>query len=270
MSLFRRPKKAAVHRRVFSVADDDENGENSGNEIGSGKNSNDDEIRVKTPPPPCITDSRKNEKKHRDDKKSSNKKTSLLSFGDEGMLIFDFIKHILYLINYLFYLLLCQNFDANDSSILLLMLIHITTKVNDFIPSAFTDDEAEVFQVKKSSHSKKVMKMLDKERRRKKCRDKDQMGHQDDGKFNSKTNSYSDIIRTYEDTSPDMGNGNDDLGNNSRSKPSNNFNHTEIRTDDFVVRLLFINLFVQTQRQPHTTSSTTEYEYDLFILVVFF
>ena len=97
------------------------------------------------------------------------------------------------------------------------------------------------------------MKMLDKERRRKKCREKDQVA-QDDGKSNSKINSYSDIVRAYEDTSPDRGNGNDDLGNNSRSKPSNNSNHTEIRTDDFVVRLLFINLFVQTQQQPHNNS----------------
>lgn len=109
------------------------------------------------------------------------------------------------------------------------------------------------------------MKMLDKERRRKKCREKDQVG-QDDGKSNSKTNSYSDIVRAYEDTSPDMGNGNDDLGNNSRS--SNNSNHTEIRTDDFVVRLLFINWFMQTQRQSQQLHRQRNMN-ELFIYVDF-
>lgn len=93
MSLFRRPKKALVQRRVFSAADDDENTENSENEVSNHKNGEgmarmDVDQRVKTPPPPCISEprDRKQEKKSKDDKKSSGK-TSLLSFGDEGRFI---------------------------------------------------------------------------------------------------------------------------------------------------------------------------------------
>lgn len=98
MSLFRRPKKAAVHRRVFSAADDDENTENSENENTSRKNGDDNvkmdmDIRVKTPPPPIISDTRKHEKKSKEDKKSSSKKSSLLSFGDEGMFSIFFFQY---------------------------------------------------------------------------------------------------------------------------------------------------------------------------------
>lgn len=91
MSLFRKPKKAVVHRRVFSVADDDENTENSENENTARKNGDnvakmDLDDRVKTPPPPKISDSRKHEKKSKEDKKATGQKSSLLSFGDEGKL----------------------------------------------------------------------------------------------------------------------------------------------------------------------------------------
>lgn len=103
MSLFRRPKKGNVQRRVFSALDEDDDDENtrkSENEtstsIKSSKNGDssvkmDVDERCKTPPPPNI--SHKHEKKLKEplnDKKSS-KKSSLLSFGDEGKLIsFDF------------------------------------------------------------------------------------------------------------------------------------------------------------------------------------
>lgn len=94
MSLFRRPKKAIVQRRVFSAADDEENiddrSENENqfsnrNESGTGKM--EIEERMQTPPPPSISDYRKQEKKSKDviaHKKSNHKKSSLLSFGDEG------------------------------------------------------------------------------------------------------------------------------------------------------------------------------------------
>lgn len=103
------------------------------------------------------------------------------------------------------------------------------------------------------------MKMLDKERRKKKHRDKDHTntihGHESmtsDGKsnngFNNKTNAY-DVVRatSYDEANTsDMDDGNDDLANKKRPKSSqisNSSIHTEIRTDDLVVRLLFINLF---------------------------
>lgn len=95
MSLFRRPKKATVHRRVFSAADDDENTENSEIENSSRKNG-DDNVKmdvdngVKIPPPPNISESRKFEKKSKEEKKTSSKKSSLLSFGDEGAFCFLF------------------------------------------------------------------------------------------------------------------------------------------------------------------------------------
>lgn len=93
MSLFRKPKKPVVHRRVFSAADDDDTADNSDSEnsyrnAGSGtadEPSKPSSDRMKTPPPPNI--SSKHEKKSKADKKSSSSKKapSLLSFGvDEG------------------------------------------------------------------------------------------------------------------------------------------------------------------------------------------
>lgn len=100
MSLFRRPKKGNVQRRVFSALDEDDDEENtrkSENEastsIKSSRNGDssgklDVDERCKTPPPPII--SHKHDKKIKDptnDKKSS-KKSSLLSFGDDGKRFF--------------------------------------------------------------------------------------------------------------------------------------------------------------------------------------
>lgn len=95
MSLFRRPKKANVQRRVFSAMDDedeDHSKKSDSNELkGSGKNGDniekmDVDERVKTPPPPTISQ-HKYEKKIKEPpiEKKSSKKTSLLSFGDEGI-----------------------------------------------------------------------------------------------------------------------------------------------------------------------------------------
>ncbi|XP_055308358.1 PAX3- and PAX7-binding protein 1 [Sitodiplosis mosellana] len=149
MSLFRRPKKAAVHRRVFSAVDDDESTENSG------KNCVEDELcrSIKTP--------------------------SLLSFGDE-------------------------------------------------------EDEAEVFQIKKSSQSKKVMKMLDKERRKKKSKEKDQSNAivQDSSMSEGKSNNgFNNETNPYDVVCPAS------FGKNSsdQAKSSHVSKHTEIRTDDFVL-----------------------------------
>lgn len=82
MSLFRRPKKANIQRRVFSAIDEDENNANSdGNE-----NAIDANDGIKTPPPPSLNDYKpsKKEKSSTASTKSSSKKTSLLSFDDDG------------------------------------------------------------------------------------------------------------------------------------------------------------------------------------------
>lgn len=102
------------------------------------------------------------------------------------------------------------------------------------------------------------MKMLDKERRRKKHREKDSSNSMADEStsndnysktnngFNNKTNAYDVVSRatSYDRATSNMDDGNDDLANKKRPKSSqisNSSIHTEIRTDDFVVRLLFIN-----------------------------
>lgn len=130
-----------------------------------------------------------------------------------------------------------------------------------------------MFQVKKSSHSKKVMKMLDKERRRKKNRDKDDStsttaasgsgtsdayGKRTNNGFNNNTTTAAtaktnacDVVRatSYADAMSEQDDGNDDLDTTTQkrwpksSNISNSSKHTEIRTDDFVVRLLFIKFF---------------------------
>lgn len=84
MSLFRRPKKANVQRRVFSAIDEDENNDNSD---GGNENAADSGDGIKTPPPPALSD--KHDKKPKSvtsssGKSSSKQKPSLLSFGDEG------------------------------------------------------------------------------------------------------------------------------------------------------------------------------------------
>lgn len=117
-----------------------------------------------------------------------------------------------------------------------------------------------MFQCKKSSQSKKLVK----ERRKKKHREKesantdygpttsDSHGKSSNG-FNNKTNAYDVVKRatSYDEATSKMDDGNDDLTNKKRSKSSqisNSSIHTEIRTDDFVVRLLFINLFCKLKK----------------------
>lgn len=93
-------------------------------------------------------------------------------------------------------------------------------------------EEGEMFQVKKSSHSKKVMKMMDKERKKKKYKDS-----------NSTSNAYnehqSDSNQSVRSAAIDT----DNSGKRNNSHNSNSI-QTEIRTDDFVVRLLLsISMF---------------------------
>lgn len=87
--MFRRPKKT-IQRRVFSIAaDEDDNAENmnsrtDGNRSDDG--SDDEKMDVDLVQAPHQLKERKNEKRSKDaNRKVSAPKSSLLSFGDEGM-----------------------------------------------------------------------------------------------------------------------------------------------------------------------------------------
>lgn len=93
-----------------------------------------------------------------------------------------------------------------------------------------------MFQVKKSSHSKKVMKMMDKERRKKKTKAPDQHSFQD-------RDTPVGSIGTQLASKAHSGNGTERSSSGIKSEAGDKTNkskiHTEIRTDDdFVVRLL--------------------------------
>lgn len=96
----------------------------------------------------------------------------------------------------------------------------------------FAEDEGEVFQVKKTSQSKKVMKMLDKERRKKK------KNESHGGNYQNKNGHDVDFTNEI-DANADS----DSLINKKKPKDANtdSSTHTEIRTDDFVVRILLYN-----------------------------
>ncbi|KAH8420794.1 hypothetical protein KR222_005393 [Zaprionus bogoriensis] len=117
---------------------------------------------------------------------------------------------------------------------------------------SFADDEddGEVFQVRKSSHSKKVMRMLDKERRKKKREERAELtGHswtQQSGYQNGSTTQHlesssatipglagtSNTSRPYRSTSTSSDNPN---VQSKSKKCDNHMIQTEIRTDDFVL-----------------------------------
>lgn len=129
------------------------------------------------------------------------------------------------------------------------------------------EDEGEVFQVRKSYHSKRVMRMMDKERRRKR-----KEGHRDAGKADAAMASRSDssqlssMAANHGDGDGDGdGDGGGGIGSvqkiidgertfsNSHNLGASSSEHrkviksdniqTEIRTDDFVVRLLLSSLY---------------------------
>uniref|UniRef100_A0A182LXY5 Vitellogenin domain-containing protein n=1 Tax=Anopheles culicifacies TaxID=139723 RepID=A0A182LXY5_9DIPT len=105
------------------------------------------------------------------------------------------------------------------------------------------EEEGEVFQVKKSSHSKKVMKTLDKERRRKRHLEKSngtqttaQSGYGvDQGKSNaSRKQQYHTSSSPPSVTGP-YGHDNNDKIKREKCENSSSNIQTEIRTDDFVL-----------------------------------
>lgn len=104
-------------------------------------------------------------------------------------------------------------------------------------------EEEEVFQVKKSSQSKKVMRQLDKERRKK------AKGGNDDTQPQEKTTMTSMGGSELSNKPPllggvsDLASGTDATLSSVRNDISGKKIQTEIRTDDFVVRLLLSDTF---------------------------
>jgi len=116
------------------------------------------------------------------------------------------------------------------------------------IRNSLAEDDGEVFQVRKSSHSKKVMRMLDKERRKKKREERAENSGHPGGE-----NGSTQHLESSGGPSSGPANSNSNSANAGRyksasdqSKSKKSDNHmiqTEIRTDDFVVRLLLFNFF---------------------------
>lgn len=110
----------------------------------------------------------------------------------------------------------------------------------------YTPEEGETFQVKKTSQSKKVMKTLDKERRRKRHAEKNGGSREDSYSFAASTSSTSTSAtssKSKSSSSSKHGEGSEPKDKLKKEKCENTSSNiqTEIRTDDFVVRLLLFN-----------------------------
>lgn len=121
------------------------------------------------------------------------------------------------------------------------------------------EDDGEVFQVRKSSHSKKVMRMLDKERRKKKREERAEhtglSGHP--GYENGSTIQH---LESSSATASGAGPANLSSRVQSKSKKcDNDMIQTEIRTDDFVVRLLLFNFPTKNNKQFFTIYVPNKY-----------
>lgn len=180
---------------------------------------NDEKMELdQAPPAPSF---RTKDKKKRVDSGDKPKKSSLLSFDDEG----NFQE---------------SHFNRNNSNRFILILVK-------------SPDEGETFQVKKSSHSKKVMKMMDRERRKKKS-----SGH---SPTRQPSSEYSPGGHRHLPSPPpppsfySTSTTSSAVDQNSvkRILPPDNSNsiQTEIRTDDFVVRLL-LSIFLHCSRTLDT------------------
>lgn len=113
------------------------------------------------------------------------------------------------------------------------------TSINSY-PCIFITEEEEVFQVKKTSQSKKVMRQLDKERRRK------AKGLPTPGDDDLTTNPVTELSTKPPShggqvSASATSSGADANLQSVREDISGKKIHTEIRTDDFVVRLLLSN-----------------------------
>lgn len=113
----------------------------------------------------------------------------------------------------------------------------------------YTPEEGETFQVKKTSQSKKVMKTLDKERRRKRHAEKNGGSREDSYSFAASTSSTTSTStsatssKSKSSSSSKHGEGSEPKDKLKKEKCENTSSNiqTEIRTDDFVVRLLLFN-----------------------------
>ncbi|XP_055387632.1 PAX3- and PAX7-binding protein 1 isoform X2 [Condylostylus longicornis] len=104
-------------------------------------------------------------------------------------------------------------------------------KTKSLLSFADDEDDGEVFQVKKSAHSKKVMRMLDKERRKKKCKSDNVNISNINGNnnFNGIEKNVSDTTRTSSLSASSKS-----IESKYNTNSSDNV-QTEIRTDDFVL-----------------------------------
>ncbi|ALC46916.1 CG1965 [Drosophila busckii] len=104
---------------------------------------------------------------------------------------------------------------------------------------SFADDEddGEIFQVRKSSHSKKVMRLLDKERRKKKREERGEMYGNNGGYDNGSTQHLeSSTASASSSRYKSASSASDNASVQSKSKKcDNDMIQTEIRTDDFVL-----------------------------------
>ncbi|XP_055544228.1 PAX3- and PAX7-binding protein 1 [Wyeomyia smithii] len=200
MSLFRKPKKP-IQRRVFSSYDDEEDSAScvSGNSAPSAQQDNGTRMEMdsSTPPPPPSISLKSSASSSRKDKKHSKGST----LGSQQQ----------------------QPVGTKLGSKMSLL-------------SFEDEEEGEVFQVKKTSQSKKVMKNLDKERRRKRHAEKNGSKESFGGYSSSASTKSSKngkdcgaAAAATEDSSHK-----DKFKKEKCENPSSNI-QTEIRTDDFVL-----------------------------------
>lgn len=122
---------------------------------------------------------------------------------------------------------------------------------------AKAEDDGEIFQVRKSSHSKKVMRMMDKERRKKKREERAELSGQNwahqagyqNGSTTQHLDSSSANASGANSSRSNKSSASDSPNVQSKSKKcDNDMIQTEIRTDDFVVRLLLFNFFYKNNK----------------------
>uniref|UniRef100_A0A182Q932 GCF C-terminal domain-containing protein n=1 Tax=Anopheles farauti TaxID=69004 RepID=A0A182Q932_9DIPT len=207
MSLFRKPKKP-IQRRVFSGYDDEdeENGTPSGkdppsngNENGSARQPATTESGLAPEGPAVAASTVASSSEHR---KRKEHRADASSKGGPGSL-------------------------------------KATPGITKPSLLSFDDEEeGEVFQVKKSSHSKKVMKTLDKERRRKRHMEKSNgtTASSTGAPFESgKTNSSRKQAASPPSTAGSYETDSNDKIKREKCENSSSNIQTEIRTDDFVL-----------------------------------
>lgn len=241
MSLFRRPKKP-VQRRVFSYGDDEDSENNDLNDCGTktsaadsySDNGTSNSSRTKT-------DNGSRAAKERAKSPASEKtkkKSSLLSFDDEG-----------------------------KTQPLLIVIVQSVGAL-EYDRNFISAEEGEIFQVKKSSHSRKVMKQLDRERKKRKTKPAaegsadgqsssyggsgDVGGSGSSGGRGVSSERSSSSYATLSSSSGRQTTTTITAGQKHRQSNlsfSQCSNPTEVHTDDLVVRLLLSHFTKKTKKQ---------------------